>query len=255
MKQFIAFYDCKTPTTTTNRKVSLQMVAERPVIPYVFHSLVKLVHSLQYWMLQTSSQEMVINLLLYTEYIKAKDDSNILIQIALSKNVLSPDEDFYMWRNSITEPPSLFSASKLWSSLYPNPGPVPWYKAAWFKKRIPKHAFITWIIVWDIMKTRDKLISWGLMFLLLVCSVVRWTNQLHTFSLSVIIPLRFGTDCLKEAVYNALLFLRRLSLGSLQVQLRESSPKSSSSCFKLPYIIFGKREIQGCIPTSLNRLT
>lgn len=77
-------------------------------------------------------------------------------------DINSPEEDYFLWRNSVNDPPSMFSASKLWHSLHPDPALVPWYKAVWFKKKIPKHAFITWLLVWDRMKTRGKLIAWGI---------------------------------------------------------------------------------------------
>ncbi|WZZ72357.1 hypothetical protein YC2023_083727 [Brassica napus] len=59
-------------------------------------------------------------------------------------DILSPKDDCYQWRNAVDESPSPFSASKLFRSLYPDPPQVPWFKAVWFKKRIPKHAFIMW---------------------------------------------------------------------------------------------------------------
>lgn len=77
-------------------------------------------------------------------------------------NPNSADEDYYMWRNSLNTPPSVFSAAKIHLSLYPNPPSVIWRKVVWFKKRIPRHAFITWLVMKERMVTRDRLLSWGL---------------------------------------------------------------------------------------------
>lgn len=73
---------------------------------------------------------------------------------------LSAEDDYWVWTNSRNGAPETFSSSKLWRSLYPDPEIVSWYDAVWFKNRIPKHAFIAWLVMKDRMKTRDKLIAW-----------------------------------------------------------------------------------------------
>ncbi|KAF8081654.1 hypothetical protein N665_0872s0001 [Sinapis alba] len=77
-------------------------------------------------------------------------------------DIASADDDYYMWRNSADAPPSLFSTYKVWISLNPPPPVVSWCKAVWFSQRIPKHAFILWLILKNRMLTRDRLRSWGL---------------------------------------------------------------------------------------------
>ncbi|XP_056862460.1 uncharacterized protein LOC130510134 [Raphanus sativus] len=74
----------------------------------------------------------------------------------------SSEEDYYMWRIATTDPPSVFSTSRLWSSLNPSPPPVTWHKVVWFSQRIPKHSFIVWLLLKGMMLTRDRLRSWGL---------------------------------------------------------------------------------------------
>lgn len=70
--------------------------------------------------------------------------------------------DVYLWQNDLNGTPGLFSASKTWASLHPSPPPVAWHKTVWFKERIPKQAFIVWVLMWDRLSTRDKLLSWGI---------------------------------------------------------------------------------------------
>ena len=77
-------------------------------------------------------------------------------------DISSNEEDYYLWRNGLRDPPSTFSSSKLWSSLYQFPPQVSWLKAVWFKKNIPKHAFIMWLVMRGRMSTRDRLLTWGL---------------------------------------------------------------------------------------------
>lgn len=72
----------------------------------------------------------------------------------------SPDE--FLWRNALTDIPGDFSTSGTWNALNPPPPLVPWHSAVWFKQRIPKHAFISWLIQRQRLTTRDRLRSWGL---------------------------------------------------------------------------------------------
>ncbi|XP_056848818.1 uncharacterized protein LOC130498973 [Raphanus sativus] len=65
------------------------------------------------------------------------------------------DEDSYIWRNSLTGQASEFSVSLFYATLYSSPSSVSWHKAVWFKKRIPRHAFITWLVMRDRMVTRE----------------------------------------------------------------------------------------------------
>lgn len=72
--------------------------------------------------------------------------------------------DFFLWRNSLSDPPGLFSTTKTWISLPPTNQnlTVTWNKSIWFRQRIPKHAFLTWIVARDRLPTRNLLRSWGL---------------------------------------------------------------------------------------------
>lgn len=74
-------------------------------------------------------------------------------------DVDSADGDYFLWRNSRIEQPADFSISKLYSTLKPNPPSVHWHNLVWFKKRVPRHAFITWLVMRGRMVTRDRLLS------------------------------------------------------------------------------------------------
>lgn len=75
---------------------------------------------------------------------------------------LSSQPDFFLWRNSLSKPPGRFSSSQTWTSLFPVSELVSWHKLVWFKDKIPKHAFISWLIMRERLTTRDRLLSWGL---------------------------------------------------------------------------------------------
>lgn len=73
----------------------------------------------------------------------------------------SMEDDYFLWRNSIGGTPGMFSTSKIWISLNPiSSATVPWYKSVWCKERIPKHSFMSWIILRDRLPTRDRLRGW-----------------------------------------------------------------------------------------------
>lgn len=74
----------------------------------------------------------------------------------------SQQDDTYLWKSDQQAPTNRFSAAGTWLALNPPAPPVPWSKSVWFKGRIPKHAFIAWVVSWNRLHTRDRLRSWGL---------------------------------------------------------------------------------------------
>lgn len=102
-------------------------------------------------------------------------------------------DDRYLWQTGSGPPKDSFSTSATWKTLHPDGEVVPWCDQVWFAGRIPKHAFITWLVARDRMSTRDRLISWGgcrsrqcafcAMLVMRIDSI---------YSLTVLIPLRCG---------------------------------------------------------------
>ena len=81
---------------------------------------------------------------------------------AQTPDIDSVEVDYFVWRNSVSAQPSNFSTTTLWKTLHPDPPVVNWVSIVWFKNRIPKHAFIAWLVMRNRMSTRDKLRHWGL---------------------------------------------------------------------------------------------
>lgn len=71
-------------------------------------------------------------------------------------------QDIFLWRNSPESEPAQFNASKTWATLNPAPPSVAWHKSVWPKVRIPKHAFLAWVVILNRLPTRDRLRHWGL---------------------------------------------------------------------------------------------
>lgn len=81
-----------------------------------------------------------------------------------SQQILSSEvDDKYVWFSNGQNGSGIFSASQTWRTLFPHREHVFWHKVVWFKGRIPKHAFLSWIAARDRMVTRDRLLRWGLL--------------------------------------------------------------------------------------------
>ncbi|XP_071728664.1 uncharacterized protein [Rutidosis leptorrhynchoides] len=54
------------------------------------------------------------------------------------------------------------SVGCIWDSLRPHAPRVALFKVVWFSQSIPKHAFVMWLLMGELLKTQDKLKSWNL---------------------------------------------------------------------------------------------
>lgn len=96
--------------------------------------------------------------------------------------VLSSSDDKYLWRTGNNFISSTFSTTKTWTTLHPPSPTVFWHSQIWFKGRIPKHAFISWLVAWNRLVTRDQMRDWGIEVSpsCLLCSVCD-ENRQHLF--------------------------------------------------------------------------
>lgn len=74
----------------------------------------------------------------------------------------SEANDIYLWKPGNRVASSSFSTADTWAALHPQGEAVFWHRQVWFQGRIPKHAFITWMIARNRLGTRDIMRSWGL---------------------------------------------------------------------------------------------
>lgn len=80
-----------------------------------------------------------------------------------SPSDLSSDQIYcFLWWNLLTSPPAQFSSSHTWHGLHPPATLVPWFCVVWFSQKIPKHVFLQWIVVRDILWNHDRLLSLSL---------------------------------------------------------------------------------------------
>ncbi|XP_071705351.1 uncharacterized protein [Rutidosis leptorrhynchoides] len=53
-----------------------------------------------------------------------------------------------------------FSSNATWKSLRPRAQQVEWFSMVWYPNCIPRHSFISWLLMGEHLKTHDKLRSW-----------------------------------------------------------------------------------------------
>ena len=75
--------------------------------------------------------------------------------------VLCDEEDCFLWQIGDRTPAPDFSTSLMWTHLYDRLPEVTWHKSIWFKGRIPKHAFLSWLIALNRLSIKDRMSQWG----------------------------------------------------------------------------------------------
>ncbi|CAN1804292.1 hypothetical protein LINPERHAP1_LOCUS23861 [Linum perenne] len=65
-----------------------------------------------------------------------------------------------------------YSVSDVWNTLRPVESSILWCDLVWKDPHIPRHSFLSWLVIKDRVTTRDKLKKWGLCTVIdcLLCS-------------------------------------------------------------------------------------
>lgn len=163
-------------------------------------------------------------------------------------------DDCFLWKIGDGQPSHTFSASRTWDHLNPAGPPVDWCKTVWFKGRIPKHAFLSWVSSRNMLHTRDRLLSWGISVpsTCLLCNTHDETRQ-HLFfdcsyagavwssftSRARVVPPILFEDCLRwlknpSCDKNVALILKLAFQASLYLLWRERNSRLHNSSSR-PY--------------------
>lgn len=67
--------------------------------------------------------------------------------------------DQVLWSIS---PSSVFNVTAIWNALRSRAPKVHWYHLTWFPMFIPRHCFIFWMAFKGCLRTKDKIIKWGI---------------------------------------------------------------------------------------------
>lgn len=76
--------------------------------------------------------------------------------------VQSPNDDTYLWKVENDPPSDYFSTAKTWTALHPARPSIFWHSQIWFKGRVPKYAFISWLVAWNKLATKNIMRGWGI---------------------------------------------------------------------------------------------
>lgn len=91
----------------------------------------------------------------------ARSDKQVEVISYLSTLALNDNVDTLEWWPG-NQPHMRFSTGDIYDLLKPNLPRVPWYKEVWFSGGIPKHKFLTWLMIRNRCPTRDRLLTSGL---------------------------------------------------------------------------------------------
>lgn len=91
----------------------------------------------------------------------ARAENQLALQVHLTTVVLTNEEDSSEWVINGKQRQK-YKCGEVYTYLK-GPRPlVPWAKLVWFSYGIPRHSFLTWLVLLDRCPTRDRLINWGL---------------------------------------------------------------------------------------------
>lgn len=90
-----------------------------------------------------------------------RTDNQVSLHIYLTTLTLTDVEDQYEWELE-GKVHARYSTGLVYNLLRQQSPLVPWRKAVWFSGGIPKHNFLTWLLVLNRCPTRDRILGWGL---------------------------------------------------------------------------------------------
>lgn len=91
----------------------------------------------------------------------ARTENQLALQVHLTTVILSDTEDYNEWRidGNLRQ---RYNTGEVYTYLKGDQQLVSWAKIVWFSHGIPRHSFLTWLVLLDRCPTRDRLIRWGL---------------------------------------------------------------------------------------------
>lgn len=90
-----------------------------------------------------------------------RSEAMLNIHVFLSSITLSEEPDEFVW-SPLGTPLSSFSKGMIYNAIKHHEQKVAWSKIVWSSRSIPRHNFLTWLIVLNRSPTKDRMINWGL---------------------------------------------------------------------------------------------
>ena len=91
----------------------------------------------------------------------ARSENQLALHVYLTTVNLSDDQDQYEW-DVAGKTSSRYSTGEVYTYLKGHVPLVPWTQLVWFSYGIPRHSFLTWLVMLNRCPTRDRLLQWGL---------------------------------------------------------------------------------------------
>ncbi|CAG7901025.1 unnamed protein product [Brassica rapa] len=79
----------------------------------------------------------------------------------MSTITLSTEADEYQW-SPLGTPMATFSTGLVYNEIKHHKQRVSWCSVVWTSRGIPKHNFLTWLMILNRSPTKDRMISWGI---------------------------------------------------------------------------------------------
>ena len=90
-----------------------------------------------------------------------RSKTQLNLHIFLSTISLTDGTDEYIW-SPLGSPLSTYSTGMIYNAIKHHEPAVPWSKIVWSSRGIPRHNFLTWLLVLNRCPTKDRMLNWGL---------------------------------------------------------------------------------------------
>ncbi|XP_056857638.1 uncharacterized protein LOC130506964, partial [Raphanus sativus] len=91
----------------------------------------------------------------------ARTENQLALQVHLTTVTLAEEADYYEWiiDGKLRQ---RYKTGEVYTYLKGPLQTVPWAKIVWVSYGIPRHSFLTWLVLLDRCPTKDRLIRWGM---------------------------------------------------------------------------------------------
>ena len=91
----------------------------------------------------------------------ARSETQVQVHAILTTLHLNEEDDYYVWEIE-GKTTTKYSIGQVYDHLRIHEASVPWHQTVWNKGGIPRHSFLSWLLVLNRCPTRDRIIGWGL---------------------------------------------------------------------------------------------
>lgn len=82
-----------------------------------------------------------------------------------------------LWRHNQDEFKESFHSASTWNQLRSKRELVAWRKLVWFSQAVPRHSFMVWLTLRNRLSTGDRLRSWGITQICMLCGEPNETRE------------------------------------------------------------------------------